>query len=153
MMGSVMDAKLSALIVVGSFHTEVCGQLVKGAIERIKAYNAAAECEVIEVPGALEIPPAISFAVMSDRESYDGFVALGCVLKGYTDHNIHVSNSAFSALSDIAVQHAVPMGTGIITADTMSLAMERADVNGINIGGRAAAAMLRMLELYRRFLG
>ncbi|MFV9838941.1 MAG: 6,7-dimethyl-8-ribityllumazine synthase [Aaplasma endosymbiont of Hyalomma asiaticum] len=148
-----MDRSLNALIVVGTFHVEICRHLVDGAVSSLKKYSANALYQIIEVPGALEIPAAISFAIMSDRETYDGYIALGCVLKGQTDHNRYVSSAVFSALNDIAVHHAVPLGVGIITADTPELAMERADMNGLNVGGGAASAMVRMVEHYRRYLG
>ena len=148
-----MDRDLNALIVVGSFHVEICRHLVEGAVSSLKEHSINTRYQTIEVPGAFEIPAAISFAIMSDREAYDGYIALGCVLKGQTDHNHYISSSVFSALSDIAAHHAVPLGMGIITADTPELAMKRADINGLDVGGGAARAMVRMVEHYRRYLG
>ncbi|MDB1135616.1 6,7-dimethyl-8-ribityllumazine synthase [Candidatus Anaplasma sp. TIGMIC] len=148
-----MDNGLSALIVVGDFHAKVCEFLVDGAVSRLVSYCSDVKYEIVAVPGALEIPPALAFAIMSDRERYDGYIALGCILKGKTQHNDHVARSVYSSMGDIAVQHAVPLGTGVITAENIELALERADVNRLNVGGSAASAMLRMVELYRRFLG
>lgn len=148
-----MDRGINALIVVGNFHKEICGRLVEGAISGLRKHSESARYEIIEVPGAFEIPAAISFAIMSDRETYDGYIALGCVLKGHTDHNRYISESVFSALSDVAMQHAVPLGVGVITADTVELAIKRANMNELDVGGCAASAMASMVKLYRRYLG
>lgn len=152
--GGVMRSGLNVLIVVGNFHAEICDLLVDGAVSALQSgENSDVKHEVVYVPGALEIPATLSFAVMSDREKHDGYLALGCIIKGFTDHNVHVATSVYSAVSDIAIHHAVPLGTGIITADNVELARERARKNGLDVGGSAAMAMLRMVELYRRFLG
>ncbi|MGN7661048.1 MAG: 6,7-dimethyl-8-ribityllumazine synthase [Anaplasma sp.] len=149
-----MRDSLSVLLAVGVFYPEVSELMIEGAVKTLESYDAAdVKHEVIAVPGAFEVPAAISFAIMSDREPYDGYIALGCVVKGATNHHNVISASVSSALSDIAAHHAVPMGFGIITADTVDLAMERADPNRKNIGGSAAVAVLRMMELYKRFLG
>lgn len=148
-----MHHGLNVLLVVGNFHVEICDLLVKGAVSELQSRDSDIKYEIINVPGAFEIPAALSFAIMSDREKYDGYVALGCVLKGFTEHNIHVATSVYSAVSDIAIHHAVPLGMGVITADNVELARERARINGLNVGGGAASAMMRMVELYKRFLG
>ncbi|MGN7678315.1 MAG: 6,7-dimethyl-8-ribityllumazine synthase [Anaplasma sp.] len=149
-----MRNSLSVLLVVGGFYPEISKLMIEGAVKTLGSYDAAdVKHEVITVPGAFEVPAAISFAIMSDRERYDGYIALGCVVKGETNHHNVISASVSSTLSDIAAHHAVPMGFGIITAETMDLAVDRADPNGKNIGGSAAAAVLRMIELYKRFLG
>nr|WP_272899051.1 6,7-dimethyl-8-ribityllumazine synthase [Anaplasma platys] len=153
MRGVVMHSELNVLLIVGRFYDDICDMLVDGAVSALKSKNSEIKHEVINVPGAFEIPAALSFAIMSDKESYDGYVALGCVLKGLTEHNTHVSTSVYSAIRDIAIHHAVPLGMGVITADSRELAWERARKNGRNVGGIAAEAMLRMVELHRRFLG
>ncbi|MCU7611460.1 6,7-dimethyl-8-ribityllumazine synthase [Anaplasma capra] len=149
-----MHGNLSVLIAVGDFYPEISKLMIDGAVDVLKSYKeASVRYEIITVPGSFEIPTAISFAIMSDRECYDGYIALGCIVKGATNHHNVISNSVSASLGEIAVQHAVPLGFGIITADNMELAMERADPNGKNVGGSAATAVLRMIELYKRFLG
>ncbi|ACZ49373.1 riboflavin synthase subunit beta [Anaplasma centrale str. Israel] len=149
-----MQKSLNVLIAVGDFYPEISRLMVDGAAAKLRSYGAASvKHEIVAVPGAFEVPAAISFAIMGDKERYDGYIALGCIVKGATNHHNVISSSVSASLGDIAVQHAVPLGFGIITSDSMELAMERADPNGKDIGGGAAAAVLRMIELYKRFLG
>ncbi|MEH0831842.1 6,7-dimethyl-8-ribityllumazine synthase [Anaplasma bovis] len=148
-----MYSNLSVLIVVGDFYKEISQMLIEGATAKLKSASSAIKQEIIRVPGSFEIPPALSFAIMSDRESYDGYIALGCIIKGATQHNEHISRAIYSSISEIATHHAVPVGTGIITADNGEEAMKRASPTDLDYGGRAASAMLRMIELYKRFLG
>ncbi|AAV86502.1 riboflavin synthase, beta subunit [Anaplasma marginale str. St. Maries] len=153
-MGVGMQNSLNVLIVIGDFYPEISKLMIAGAVAKLQSYGAASvEHEVITVPGSFEVPAAISFAIMSDRERHDGYIALGCIVKGATNHHNVISSSVSASLGDIAVQHVVPLGFGIITSDSMELALERADPNGKDVGGNAATAVLRMIELYKRFLG
>lgn len=148
-----MYSNLNILIVVADFYKEISQMLIEGATTRLKNASSNASHEIVRVPGTFEISTALSFAIMSDRESYDGYIALGCIIKGVTQHNEHISRAAYSSISEVATHHAVPVGTGIITADTLEVAMKRASPTDLDYGGRAASAMLRMIELYKRFLG
>jgi 6,7-dimethyl-8-ribityllumazine synthase len=135
------------LIVNAQFYPEISGELLKGATEALKAAGAA--WEEITVPGAFEIPAAIGFA-MSDKK-YDGFIALGCVIRGETTHYDYVCQESARGLMDLALHHDAAIGYGILTVETEAQAIARASVSQGNKGADAAAACLRMIELKRRF--
>ena len=143
---------IKILIVVSQFHSNVTESLLNGAIDHLKKYSKPVEYDIVYVPGSFEIPAAIVFAIMSDRYHYNGYIALGCVIKGETDHYYHVAKGVSTSLSEIAANHAVAMGFGVITAENLELAMARADMQNKNIGGNAAKAVLTMIELHNKFL-
>jgi 6,7-dimethyl-8-ribityllumazine synthase len=106
--------------------------------------------EVIEVPGALEIPSAIA---MAERlAEYDGYVALGCVIRGETTHYDTVCNDSSRAISLLGLQGAC-IGNGILTVENRAQAEVRADPAGQNKGGGAAAAALHLVALSRKWAG
>ncbi|MGC6484230.1 MAG: 6,7-dimethyl-8-ribityllumazine synthase [Candidatus Puniceispirillales bacterium] len=131
------------LIVEARFYTEIADAMAAGAV--IALENAGVEYDRIEVPGALEIPAAIAMAAgRSDGPAYDGFVALGCVIRGETYHFEIVSNESSRAIMDLSVQHNLAIGNGILTVENEDQAWERADPNRKNKGGDAARAALAM---------
>jgi 6,7-dimethyl-8-ribityllumazine synthase len=108
------------------------------------------------VPGSFEVPAAIAFAVRSmeyftARQRFDGYVALGCVIRGETSHYDHVCQESARALQDLACRYALALGYGILTCDTREQALVRARREGRDRGGHAARACLAMIELKRRF--
>jgi 6,7-dimethyl-8-ribityllumazine synthase len=115
-----------------------------------------ASYEIVTVPGAFEIPAAISFAIRAldfdpVRRRNEGFIALGCIMKGHTNHNEIIAFESARSLQDLAVRHAIAIGNGILTCETKEQAIERADPARLNRGGAAAEACLRMIELKHRF--
>ena len=142
------------MIVEGRFYTDIADlqlQGVKTVLDR-----AHATYEVITVPGALEIPAVISMVLKSlsldpVRRRCDGFVALGCVLKGGTHHDEIVAFESARSLQYLAVRYALAIGNGILTCPTKEQAMERADPARLNRSGQAAEAALRMIELEHQF--
>lgn len=140
----VAGAKL--LIVVAPYYKDIADYLVAGA--RAEIERAGASVEVIEVPGALEVPTAIGLAHRSER--YDAFVALGCVIRGETTHYETVCNDSSRAIQLLGLD-GVCIGNGILTVETYDQAAVRADVTDQNKGGGAAAAALHLLALKRRF--
>ncbi|WDM85656.1 6,7-dimethyl-8-ribityllumazine synthase [Ehrlichia sp. JZT12] len=143
---------IKILIVVSQFHSHITELLLNGAIDQLQKYPKLVEYDIVYVPGSFEIPAAVVFAIMSDRYHYNGYIALGCVIKGETDHYYHVANGVSASLSEIATNHAVPIGFGVITAENSELAIARADMKKKNIGGNAAKAALTMIELHNKFL-
>jgi 6,7-dimethyl-8-ribityllumazine synthase len=114
------------------------------------AAQAGADCDLVEVPGALEIPPAIRLAHL--HASYDGFVALGCVIRGETTHYETVCNDSSRGLMLLGLEGAL-IGNGILTVETRDQAVVRADPDGQDKGGGAAAAALHLIALARRWAG
>ena len=133
------------LIVEARFYAEISDLLYKGASEALR--NAGVAFERIAVPGALEIPAVISIAHQGASPKFDGYIALGCVIRGQTDHYDHICREASRALMDIAVQDGVALGFGILTCPSYELAMERAAVEKKNKGAEAARACLAMMAL------
>jgi 6,7-dimethyl-8-ribityllumazine synthase len=136
------------LIVAARYYADVVDAMIAGA-ERAIA-EAGAESEVIDVPGAFETPAAIAMADLSGR--YDGFVALGCVVRGETSHYDYVCGESARALMDLAVNDVLAIGYGILTVENLAQATVRADPAGRDKGGEAARACLAMLALRRRYI-
>ena len=141
-----LDTPTRVLIVAAPFYRALADQLIAGARAALEA--AGVEADLVEVPGALEIPTAVGLAARSGQ--YDGFVALGCVIRGETTHYDTVCNDSSRALTLLGLQ-GVCLGNGILTVETMAQAQVRADPAGQNKGGGAAAAALHLVALARRW--
>ncbi|MCG6857853.1 MAG: 6,7-dimethyl-8-ribityllumazine synthase [Salaquimonas sp.] len=140
------------LIVEARFYDDLADELLSGAVNALE--NAGATYDRVSVPGALEIPGAISMALAGAEEGgtdYDGFIALGCVIRGETSHYDIVAGESARGLMDLAVQEAVAVGNGILTCDNGEQAWARARVSEKNKGGGAAEAALAMITLRDRF--
>ena len=144
----VFDKPVKLLIVVAPYYRDIADNLVAGA--RAVAARAGAAADLVEVPGALEIAPAIGMAFrMAD---YDGFVALGCVIRGETTHYDTVCNDSSRGLTLLGLNGAC-IGNGILTVETRAQAVVRADPAGQDKGGGAAAAALHLVALSRKWAG
>ena len=142
------DRPVKLLVVVAPYYKDIADHLVAGA--RAKAAACGAEVEVVEVPGALEVPTAIA---MAERQAkFDGYVALGCVIRGETTHYDTVCNDSSRAISLLGLQGAC-IGNGILTVETYEQAAVRADPAGQDKGGGAAAAALHLIALSRKWAG
>jgi 6,7-dimethyl-8-ribityllumazine synthase len=146
------------LIIEGRFYEHIGDELVAGAVAALDAQDVSHDR--ITVPGALEIPQVLTQAVAaglipgrSVGGKWDGVVALGCVIRGETAHYDIVVNNANHWLMQVATQHAVPVGNGILTVDTEAQALARARGGIEGKGGDAARACLRLIELQREFEG
>jgi 6,7-dimethyl-8-ribityllumazine synthase len=137
------------LIVAAPFYREVADNLIAGA--RAVLDSAGASHDLVEVPGALEVPVAIRLAAGSG--AYEGYVALGCVIRGETTHYETVCNDSSRGLMLLGVERGLAIGNGILTCETMAQAEVRADPAGMDKGGGAAAAALHLVALARRFRG
>ncbi len=135
------------LIVNAEFYAELADALAHGAVRALEA--AGATREEIRVPGALEITPVIRYAIESKK--YDGFVALGCVIRGETTHYQIVSEESARGLTWLMVEHAACIGNGVLTVENEEQAWERADPKRGDKGGAAARAALALIAVKRRF--
>ena len=142
-----MRAKPLLLIIEARFYEDLSDELVRGAVAAIEA--AGAEYERIAVPGALEIPLALSI-VLRGPKTYDGYVALGCVIRGETSHYDIVATESARLLGEIAVLEGIAVGNGILTVENDEQAWARARVSEMDKGGAAAKAALAMVELRRK---
>jgi 6,7-dimethyl-8-ribityllumazine synthase len=146
-----MPEKAHLLIVEARFYDELADALLAGAKAALDA--AGATYEVVTVPGALEVPAAISFALDAadeDGTDFDGFVALGCVIRGETYHFEIVANESSRALMNLAVDEAAAIGNGILTVENEAQAWARARRDEGDKGGGAARAALAMIALRQR---
>ena len=132
------------LIVEARFYDDLADALLAGA--KAALASAGATFDVVTVAGALEIPAAVAMA-LKGRTPYDGFVALGCVIRGETTHYDTVANESARGLMDISVAFAVPVGNGILTVENEAQAWARARATEGDKGGFAARAALTMLAL------
>lgn len=142
------------LIVEARFYEDVSDQLVAGATAVLDKWGV--ESTRLWVPGVFEIPAAIRLALRSmevDRKSerYDGFLALGCVIRGETDHYDHICREASNALMRLTLDHCMALGFGILTCGNYEQARVRAAVSEKNKGADAALACLRMMELRQAY--
>jgi 6,7-dimethyl-8-ribityllumazine synthase len=142
------------MIVEARYYAHIADELARGAIGALDA--AGASYERLTVPGAFEIPAAIRFAVAAqgrgDRAArFDGFVALGCVIRGETTHYDYVCGESARGLQELALAHHLAIGFGILTVENEAQALARARVDRKNKGGEAANACLAMIELKRQF--
>ena len=139
---------MKLLIVVAPYYRDIADNLIAGA--KAMAAKVGAEVELVEVPGALEVPTAIA---MAERlAEFDGYVALGCIIRGETTHYDTVCNDSSRALSLLGLQGAC-IGNGILTVENRTQAEVRADPAGQNKGGGAAAAALHLVALSRKWAG
>lgn len=142
------DKPVRLLIVVAPYYKDITDALIAGA--RAKAAAAGAEVEVLEVPGALEIPTAVSLAErMGD---FDGYVALGCIIRGETTHYDTVCNDSSRGLMMLGLGGAC-IGNGILTVENRTQAEVRANPSDQDKGGGAAAAALHLIAISRKWAG
>ena len=140
------DAPVKILIVVAPYYRDVADQLVAGARAEIEACGGTHD--LVAVPGALEVPTAIGIA--ERMSNFDGYVALGCVIRGETTHYETVCNDSSRALTLLGLQ-GLCIGNAILTVENLQQAQVRAAVDQANKGGGAAAAALHLVALARRW--
>ena len=134
------------LIVEARFYPHISDALLEGAQQVLEGAGASFDC--VTVPGALEIPGAIKLA----SGSYDGFVALGCVIRGETYHFEIVANESARGLIDLTVRDGLAIGNGILTVEDEDQALVRARAEKGGKGGDAARACLSLMALKSSFV-
>ena len=142
------DKPVKLLIVVAPYYRDIADNLVAGA--KAKAAAVGAEVEVVEVPGALEIPAAIAMA--GRLATFDGFIALGCIIRGETTHYDTVCNDSSRGLMMLGLGGSC-IGNGILTVENRDQAVVRADPTGQDKGGGAALAALHLIAIARKWAG
>jgi 6,7-dimethyl-8-ribityllumazine synthase len=135
------------LVVRAPYYREVVDGLTRGA-ERILA-QAGAERETLDVAGAFELPQAIRLAVRGSTR-FDAFVALGCIVRGETDHYDHICRETMAGMMSVALQFGLALGTGLLTVDRIDQALARSGQDGHNKGAEAAVAALMQVAAARR---
>ena len=136
------------LIIEARFYEDIADGLVAGATAALEA--AGATFDRVQVPGAFEIPAAIAMAA-SGQKAYDGYVALGCVIRGETSHYDYVCGESARGLQELAVHRHIAIGYGILTVETKEQAWARIDGHKGNKGIDAAKAAMAMSVLKKSF--
>jgi 6,7-dimethyl-8-ribityllumazine synthase len=142
---TVMPTAPHLLIIDARFYDDLADELVAGATGALAA--AGATHDRVSVPGVLEIPAALAMALEARAGRYDGFVLLGCVIRGETTHYDVVAGESARAVMDIAVAHKLALGNGILTVESRAQAWVRARIVEKDKGGGAAKAALAMIAL------
>ena len=141
------------MVVEARFYAEISDALFEGAEHALK--KAGATFERFTVPGALEIPGAIRLAIEAQQQGklkkpFDGYLALGCVIRGETTHYETVCNESARGLNELAVHYAVCIGNGILTVENDEQAWARARMAEKDKGGGAAEAVLALVAIQRK---
>jgi 6,7-dimethyl-8-ribityllumazine synthase len=140
------------LIVDANFYQDLSAELVRGAVAELEKIGVS--YERLSVPGALEIPSAISLVSQgNDAKLFAGYIALGCVIRGETSHYDIVCGESARGLSKLALDRNLAIGNGILTVDNWEQAWARASVSEKNKGRDAAIACLSLFEIKQRYLG
>lgn len=152
-MGKVFEGKLDGKdlrvgIVVSRFNNLITERLLEGAMDRLTRSNVTdGAIDICRVPGAFEVPKAAK--AMAETERYDGVIALSAVIRGATPHFEYVAAEVSKGLATLNLHLPVPVAFGIITADTVEQAIERAGTKAGNKGAQAAESLIEMVNVLR----
>jgi 6,7-dimethyl-8-ribityllumazine synthase len=144
---SVPGDKPHLLLVRAPYYRDVVDGMTAGAL-RILA-EAGATHEVLDVAGSFELPQAIRIALRGPRV-FDGYVALGCIVRGGTDHYDHICRETMAGLMQVALQFGLALGSGVLTVHSIEQAVARSGADGHNKGAEAAVAALRQVAAARQ---
>lgn len=135
------------LIVIANFYEDISEELLKGAVAELEKEKIS--YHKITVPGAFDIPSVISFAC--DSSTYDGYVALGCIIKGETIHHQIIAAESARAINELSINMNLSIGNGILTVDNKKQAMVRASITGKNKGAFAAKTAIKLAKIRDKF--
>ena len=135
------------LLIRAPYYQNVVDGMTAGA--RAICAQVGADVSIVDVAGAFELPQALRIAARG-RERFDGFITLGCIVRGETDHYEFICATSMQGLMDVALQFGMCTGTALLTVDTLAQAEARSLGNGPNKGAEAAVAVLKQIALARR---
>ena len=153
-MPSIIEGKLTAenkkfAIVLGRFNSFVSEQLLEGALDCLRRHGAKdGDITIARVPGSFEIPVAVSRFL--DKKKWHAIIGLGVLIRGATPNFDYIAAEVTKGLGQLALQHKTPVAYGIITADTIEQAIERAGTKAGNKGWDAALAAIEMANLFQQ---
>lgn len=143
---TIRGARIALL--VSRFNSFIVESLLSGAIDTLKRHGAEErELQIIRVPGAYEMPIVAKRLATSQR--YDAIIALGAVIRGGTPHFEYVAGECTKGLSQVSLQHDMPIAFGVLTVDSIEQAIERAGTKAGNKGAEAALSAIEMINLLR----
>ena len=132
-------------LITSIFYPKISKMLIDGALKKLKKKKIH-DFRIIKVPGTYEIPVMISNLI----NQYDGFVVLGCIIRGQTPHFDFLCSSVFNALSNLSVTSKIPIGNGILTCENKKQALMRADPKKKDKGGNAVEALVSVLNIINK---
>ena len=135
---------MKVCIIVSNFYPEISKLLIDGAVSKLKK-SKISNFQIITVPGTFEIPVVVSNLI----DKYDGFIVLGCIIKGQTSHFHYLCSSVISALTNLSIKSKKPIGNGILTCDNKKQAVKRADPNKKDKGGFAVNAVISVFNIIK----
>jgi len=138
------------LVVRAPYYRDVIDGMSWGALAILQARGATHE--VLDVAGSFELPQAVGLAARSGQR-FDGYVALGCIVRGGTDHYDYICRGTIDGLMQVALLHGVALGSGVLTVHSLEQATVRSGRDGFNKGAEAAVAALLQIAAIRRFAG
>ncbi|RLB04673.1 MAG: 6,7-dimethyl-8-ribityllumazine synthase [Deltaproteobacteria bacterium] len=152
-MAKIVEGRLTAEglrfgIVVARFNSFITDRLLEGALDALRRNGAHEDdIEIFRAPGSFEIPAVVRQMVQKNR--YDAIICLGAVIRGATPHFNYISAEVTKGIAQLSLQSPVPISFGVITADTIEQAIERAGTKAGNKGWDAALSAIEMANLYR----
>lgn len=140
-----MLKKGKILIIKAAFYEDITNNLFDSAVNEIK--NNHFQFDEINVPGAFEIPATIA---MHKDKNYDGFIILGCVIKGQTSHFDYICQGLTYGITKLSIKYKLSIGFGVLTVDNHSQALDRSARNNKNYGFKAAKACIEMIKISKK---
>ncbi len=134
------------LVVRAPYYREVVEGMTQGALRILE--EAGATHEILDVAGSFELPQAIRIA-LSGKRHFDGYVALGCIVRGGTDHYDYICRETMAGLMNVALEHGIALGSGVLTVHSIEQAVARSSADGHNKGAETAAAALLQVAAAR----
>ncbi len=144
----VPGAPPHVLVIRAPYYRDVIDGMSWGALEILR--GSGATHEVLDVAGSFELPQAVAIAVRGGA-AFDGFIALGCIVRGGTDHYDYICRGTIDGLMNVALAHGVALGSGVLTVHSIEQATARSGRDGFNKGAEAAVAALLQISAARRF--
>ena len=147
--GHLVDSTHKFAIVVARFNSFITDKLVEGALDTIERHGCNKQnVDVFKVPGCFEVPMAAQ--KLASKSKYDAIICLGALIRGETPHFDYIASECTKGIAAIALQAQIPVTYGIITANTVDQAVNRAGVKVGNKGADAALAAIEMVDLYNK---
>ena len=148
--GRLSAEGLRVAIVASRWNDFIVSRLIGGAVDALERLGASSDAiTIIRVPGSFELPMAAKRAAMSDE--YDAVVCLGVVIRGETSHNEYIAAEVIKGIANVSLETNLPITLGVVTADTLEQAIDRAGAKSGNKGFDAAMTAVELVNLYREF--
>jgi 6,7-dimethyl-8-ribityllumazine synthase len=148
--GRLSAEGLRVAIVASRWNDFIVSRLIGGATDALERLGASSDAiTIIRVPGSFELPMAAKRAALSDE--YDAVICLGVVIRGETSHNEYIASEVFKGIAHVSLEANLPITLGVVTADNLEQAIDRAGAKSGNKGFDAAMTAVELVNLYREF--